>query len=177
MSPRNLMSAYLFSLRPCGKMNESIMSSSFVTTPNTMMWTGCLIFINMNMNLFSDRHTNTMKSLYWCFWHECQAVQQEEWIVSRCCFLHKQCPTDLSLLHNRLNLKQIKQMSKINNLKCWQFTHHALYKHIYHHQIMLLAWISLTLSLSLSLFIRPYHPLLPVGPLDCILCPHRAVNF
>ena len=42
------------------------MSPSLVTTSNTMMWIGCLIFIHMNMK---------QKSLYWSFWCECQIVQ------------------------------------------------------------------------------------------------------
>ena len=42
--------------------------------------------------------------------------------------------------------------------------------HHHHHQIVLPTQISLTL-----LVIRPYHPLLPAGPLDYILCPYRAV--
>ena len=59
--PLNPEQCYLFqsfdidlmlSLRPCGKMNESINSPSLVTTLNTMIWIGCLIFININ--LFSD---------------------------------------------------------------------------------------------------------------------------
>ena len=46
------------------------------------------------------------------------------------------------------------------------------YQNHHHHHVMLLARISLTLSLSLSLAIRLYHPSLPAGPLDYILCPY-----
>ena len=57
------------------------------------------------------------------------------------------------------------------------------YKHmhaftlIYHHQVMLIAQISLTLSLSSppSLSIRPYQPMFPLGPSDYILCLHRPI--
>ena len=98
-----------------------------MNTPN-IMWTRCL----MNMNLSSDWHLNTLKSLFWCFQHECQAVQYviskflEGWISSLCCFPQRQCPTDSSLLHNEQNLKQIKHICKINNSKWWQFTYHTL---------------------------------------------------
>ena len=34
-----------------GKMNGGIMSPSLVTTLNTIIWTGFLVFINMTMNL------------------------------------------------------------------------------------------------------------------------------
>ena len=49
------------------------------------------------------------------------------------------------------------------------------YRH-QNHQIALTARISLTLSLSpsLSLFIQPYRPLLPVVLPDCIRCPPKA---
>ena len=40
----------------------------------------------------------------------------------------------------------------------------------YHHQIALRAWISLSLSLS----IHPYHPLLPAGPPNFIQYAHRT---
>ena len=79
------------SLRPYKKMNGGIMSLLLETTPNPMMWTGCLVFIQINM--LSYRHPNTMKSLYGSFQHESQAVQHvvtkflEKWFVSWCCFL------------------------------------------------------------------------------------------
>ena len=38
--------------------------------------------------------------------------------------------------------------------------------------LVLLAWISLTLSNAIYL----YHPSLPAGLLECILCPYRAVE-
>ena len=42
-----------------------------------------------------------------------------------------------------------------------------------HHHVTLLAWVSLTLSLSLSLCL--YHPSLPVSLLDNIMCPYWVV--
>ena len=45
----------------------------------------------------------------------------------------------------------------------------------YHYHVVLRARISLTRSLSLSLSILLYHPSLPTGLLDYILCPNRAV--
>ena len=98
-------------------------SALLVTTPNMMMWTGCLVFINMNVNQFLYWHLNTMKSLYWSFQCEWQAVQSaaykflEDWIMSCCCFVHRQYSTDSSLLHSRQNLKQIKHLCKIDILK------------------------------------------------------------
>ena len=79
----------MLSLRPWRKMNGSIAWPLLVITPNIMMWTRCLVYIKMNVSL------DTMKSLYWSFWHECQAIQRaiskflEEWIASWCCFPHK----------------------------------------------------------------------------------------
>ena len=43
---RHLMYASAYSLKLCRKMNEGITSASQVTTPNTMMWTRSLVFIN-----------------------------------------------------------------------------------------------------------------------------------
>ena len=58
-------------------------STSLTTTFSIMMWTVCLIFININMNLSSDWHPNTLTSFqnsnckrqnymytneYWIFW-------------------------------------------------------------------------------------------------------------
>ena len=45
-SSRHLMEASELSVRPCEKMNGSIMSPLLVTTADTM--TGCLFFININ---------------------------------------------------------------------------------------------------------------------------------
>ena len=42
------------SLRSREKINEGKTSPSQVTTLNTMMRTGYMVFINMNLNLFSD---------------------------------------------------------------------------------------------------------------------------
>ena len=41
-------------------------------------------------------------------------------------------------------------------------------------KVVLTSWFSLTLSLSLSLFLRPYHPSSPAVLLNYILCPQRA---
>ena len=38
----------MLSLRPRGKMNGNTASPLLVTTPNTMMWTGCLVFIHIH---------------------------------------------------------------------------------------------------------------------------------
>ena len=53
-----------------------------------------------------------------------------------------------------------------------------IFAHIYHNQVTLLARISLllSLSLSLSLFIRPDNPSLLAGLLDSILCLFRATK-
>ena len=66
-SSRHLMLVSVLCLRQCAKMNGGITLSLQVTNPNTMIWTECLLFINMNMNLFSNWYSNTMKSLYWSF--------------------------------------------------------------------------------------------------------------
>ena len=63
----------------------------------------------------SDWHPNILKSIY-CFWCECQLVQltiykfQKKQMASWFCFPHWQYPTDISLLHSRQNLKQMKLM-------------------------------------------------------------------
>ena len=68
------------------------------------------------------------QSMHWSFENECHIVQHaiskflDRQIVSCCCFPHRQCPTESSLLHRRPNLKQIKCMHKTNNLKWRQFT-------------------------------------------------------
>ena len=46
--------------------------------------------------------------------------------------------------------------------------HHQVSHHIYHRHVM---WIGLN---SLTSAIRPYHPTLLEGPLECIQCLHRA---
>ena len=104
-------------------------SPSLVTTPHTMMWTGSLIFNNMNINLSSDWYPNTLKYLHWSFWCECQTVQHtiskflKEGITLRHCFLY-------SLLYSSLLYK--KCMHKIDNLK-WrqQFTHRTQCMYLY----------------------------------------------
>ena len=104
-----------------------------MTTENTMLKTGCLVFINMNLS--SDWHLNTFKSLYWSFQREYPAVQHavskflEEGIMLLCCFPHRQCLTNSSLLCSRQNLKRIKHMCEIDNFKWWQFIQHTLYIH------------------------------------------------
>ena len=50
----------------------------------------------------------------------------------------------------------------------------SLFHHHHHQQVTQLAKISLTLSLSLSIY--PYHPSLPVGLPEYILCLHRTVG-
>ena len=63
------------------------------------------------------------------------------------------------------------------------FNDPRIYIYIYilnHHDVVLLARISLTpspsLSLSLFLAMRLYHPLLLAGLLDYILCPYGAIE-
>ena len=126
--PQHLMWTSL--LRPCGKMNGSITSPPIVNTPNTMMSTRCLIF--MNINLSSDWHPSSLKSTYWSFQHKCQVEQLavfkflKEWIASWFYFPHRQYLTDSSLLHSRQNLKQIKCVLEIDNLKWLKFNHHSV---------------------------------------------------
>ena len=50
------------------------------------------------------------------------------------------------------------------------YIYYICYVH-HHHDVMLLAWISLTVSLSIHL----YHSLLQAGLLDDILCLHKGV--
>ena len=77
----------------------------------------------------ADWNPNTLISFCWYFRRECQAVQRAvskfpaEWIASWCCFSHRQCQTNSSLQHSRQNVNQTEYMSKIDNLKWWQFTH------------------------------------------------------
>ena len=54
-----LMSVTVLSQRPCGKINGRITSPLFATHPNTIIWTGCLVFINMNMSLSSNWQSDT----------------------------------------------------------------------------------------------------------------------
>ena len=68
ISTKHLIQASMLSLRPCGNMNGGIISLSQVNTANTMIWIGYLVLINMNKNLSSDWHSNTLKSYYWDFW-------------------------------------------------------------------------------------------------------------
>ena len=49
------MKVSLLILRPYGNIKGGIMSPSPVTPPNTMMWTGCLVFINIGINLWAQR--------------------------------------------------------------------------------------------------------------------------
>ena len=42
--------------------------------PNTIMKTGCLVFIDMNMNLSIDWHSIILKFSYMCFRIECRTV-------------------------------------------------------------------------------------------------------
>ena len=51
-------------LRPFGKMKEGILSPSLVTTPNTTVWTWCLVFIYMNMNLLL-KHSEELTLPWW----------------------------------------------------------------------------------------------------------------
>ena len=44
----HLMQVSVLSRRPCGRLNGGITSPSLVTTPNTMKWTGCLVFITIS---------------------------------------------------------------------------------------------------------------------------------
>ena len=75
------------------------MKVSQITTPNTMIWSVYLVFINMSRNLSLDWLPNALKSLYWSFGREWHAVQHavskflEEWIESCCYFHHRQSPT------------------------------------------------------------------------------------
>ena len=125
------------SLRSYVKMNGGIILPSLVTTTNTMMWTGCLVFINMNMNLSLDWYPNILKSLCWIFWHICQLVQYtiskflKEWIASWGCFPHRKFPTDSNLLKRMQNLKEIKCICKIKDLKWQHLTHYTLYIYMY----------------------------------------------
>ena len=59
----HLIEVSVLSLGPCRKMNGSLTSPSLVTTLNTMIRIGCLIFIKINMTLSSDCHPKTLKSL------------------------------------------------------------------------------------------------------------------
>ena len=45
----SLLQASVLGVRRCGKMNPGITSPSLVTTPNTLIGTGCLVFINMTI--------------------------------------------------------------------------------------------------------------------------------
>ena len=58
----------------CQPFNVGIILPSIVTNPNMVMWIGCLFFINMKTNLSSDWRPNTLRSSYWSFHREFQAV-------------------------------------------------------------------------------------------------------
>ena len=49
-SSRHLMQSSFLIVRPCEKMNRCITLPPLVTTRNTMIWTGFLVFINMNLS-------------------------------------------------------------------------------------------------------------------------------
>ena len=70
---------------------------------STLMSTGCLCFINWNMNLASEWNPNTLKSLSKAFC--CKFLRM--WTTSCYCFSHRKCLTVSSLLQSRHNLKQI----------------------------------------------------------------------
>ena len=102
-----------------------------MSTPNTIIWTECFVFFNMNLS-----HKLTLKNSGLridVFSRKCQGVQLavskflEEWIVLQCCFQNRQCLTDSRLLHRRQNLKQIKRMREIITQKWRHFTHGSLY--------------------------------------------------
>ena len=48
---------HVLSVRPSKKMIRGVMSSSLVTTPNTKMWIGCLVFITIGTSC-RDREAN-----------------------------------------------------------------------------------------------------------------------
>ena len=91
---------------------------------------------NMNLNLSSNWHPNSLKSLNWSFQREYQTVLhavfkfREKWIPSGSCFLYRQRPTNFTLLHSRQNRKQIKCISEIDYIKCKQFIHCIQYIYI-----------------------------------------------
>ena len=64
---RHFILASVLSVRPYGKINGVIASTSLVTTPNTMMRTGCFVLINMSMCLSLHWHLDTVKSSCWNF--------------------------------------------------------------------------------------------------------------
>ena len=111
--------------RACGKMNRSIISPSQVIYPNTTLWPGCLGFINMNMNLFSNYLPNILETVY-------RNIQLERpfsniWRIKLC---HRTALlTDNTKLIRvcKQNLELIKCMSEINNLKWSTFIPRNLY--------------------------------------------------
>ena len=100
----------MLSMRPGGKMNGVIISPLLVTTPNSMMSTGCLLFINMTINLFLVWLLNLRIGTY--------ALNARHYSIPfRNCFSHRLCSIDSSLLHRKQSRIQIKQMRDINNSK------------------------------------------------------------
>ena len=99
-----------FCLKPCENINGVITSPSLVTTQNTMMWTGrvVLIYININVLKLIPKHSGF---LYQNFHVQFQAVQQavSKFLENYCCLSDRQCPTDSSVLDGWKN-------SEINNL-------------------------------------------------------------
>ena len=85
----------------------------------------------------SDWYRNIVKSSYLCFRSEWQTVQHTaskfpvDWITSSRAALLTDSVQPSHLLHSRQNLKQIKCMREIINLKWREFTYDNLYIYIY----------------------------------------------
>ena len=138
----------MLNLKTGEKLNRYIMSLLLVTIPNTMMWTGCLVFINMNINLSSDWHSNTFKSPYWSFWHECQICHSQiskEMNSIWYCFPHRYCPTNFSLLYSRQKPKQIKHIHETNNSKWQQFPPRTFFMGV---------WINICIYIYIYIYIE-----------------------
>ena len=94
--------------------HSTFFKSSALSSDWCPLWNLCIGTSRMNAKQYSMPFPN--------FWGS--------EIASWCCFPHRQCPIESSLLY-RQNWKQVKYVHEINNLKCLQFTNHTLYIYLY----------------------------------------------
>ena len=108
-------------------------SRSLTTTSTNLMYICRLVFINMNMNLFSDRYS---------FWSICFGTSGVNADSTACIFFFKffselnpfmvllsiQTVVDwLTFAELYKKLKQIKRIQVMSNLILWQFIYRAVY--------------------------------------------------
>ena len=129
-------------------MNGGITSPLLVTTPNSMMWTGLLVFISLNMTIIrlTRDHFEVLIVELPSWTANYKACRFKiSWEVNSVMFLlsSQTVSTDSSLLHSRQNPKKIKYQFEIiqngNNLPIaptictfiYMCVYACIYTHIY----------------------------------------------